>query len=204
MVEDVYKRVNDCMERSLNGTSLDTGSREMKALSVYINWLGQKVPRASKPAGAGITDLAFLGRAADPGKGSLLYIQKCQRCHGGQGEGLPAADSGCYTYPPLWGDHSYTTAAGLYRVSRFAGYVKDNMPFGASHDIPQLTDEEAWDLAAFVNSQPRPDKRFKGDWPDVTNKPVDHPFGPYADSFSEKQHKLGPFGPIPPPVQHHS
>ena len=204
MVEDVYKRVNDCIERSLNGTSLDTGSREMKALSAYINWLGKNVPKNSKPAGAGITDLAFLGRAADPGKGGLLYIQKCQVCHGKQGEGLSAADSGCYTYPPLWGDHSYTTSAGLFRISRFAGYVKDNMPFGASHDTPQLTDEEAWDLAAFVNSQPRPDKRFKGDWPDIAGKPVDHPFGPYADSFSEKQHKFGPFGPIPPPGRHHS
>lgn len=198
MVENIYKRVNDCLERSLNGRSLDTGSREMQALSAYINWLGQKVPRKSKPAGAGITDLAYLKRAADSGKGHLLYIQKCQACHGKQGDGLTAADSVSYTYPPLWGEHSYTTSAGLYRISRFAGYVKDNMPFGASHDRPQLTDEEAWDLAAFVNSQPRPDKRFKGDWPDISGKPVDHPFGPYADSFSERQHKFGPFGPIPP------
>jgi len=204
MVEDIYKRVNDCMERSLNGSSLDTGSQEMKALSAYINWLGKNVPKSGKPSGAGITDLTFLGRAADPRKGSLLYMQKCQACHGKEGQGLPAADSGCYTYPPLWGDHSYTTSAGLYRISRFAGYVKDNMPFGASHGTPLLTDEEAWDLAAFVNSQPRPDKRFKGDWPDIAGKPVDHPFGPYADSFSENQHKFGPFGPIQSVKQHHS
>jgi thiosulfate dehydrogenase len=31
------------------------------------------------------------------------------------------------------------------------------------------------------------------DWPDISKKPIDHPFGPYADGFSEKQHKLGPF-----------
>lgn len=30
----------------------------------------------------------------------------------------------------------------------------------------------------------------------ISKKPIDHPFGPYADSFSEQQHKLGPFGPI--------
>lgn len=202
-VENVYKRVNDCMERSLNGKVLDTDSREMQALSAYINWLGQKVSGNRKPAGAGITDLPFLGRAADPDKGHLIYIQQCQRCHGAQGEGLPAADSVSYVYPPLWGEHSYTTAAGLYRISRFAGYVKDNMPFGASHRNPLLTDEEAWDLAAFVNAQSRPDKRFKGDWPDIACKPVDHPFGPYADSFSERQHKFGPFGPIPPAKHHH-
>jgi thiosulfate dehydrogenase len=77
-----------------------------------------------------------------------------------------------------------------------AGYVKDNMPFGASHGSSQLTDEQAWDVAAFVNSQPRPYKQFKKDWPNKSTKPVDHPFGPYADSFTEQQHKFGPFIPI--------
>jgi thiosulfate dehydrogenase len=27
-------------------------------------------------------------------------------------------------------------------------------------------------------------------------KPVDAPYGPYADGFSEQQHKYGPFAPI--------
>jgi len=87
--------------------------------------------------------------------------------------------------------------AGLYRLTRFAGYVKYNMPFGtATHDNPQLTDEETWDVAAFVNSQPRPKKPFPKDWPDITKKAVDYPFGPYTDTFSEQQHKYGPFCPI--------
>ncbi|MCB0768664.1 MAG: cytochrome C, partial [Flavobacteriales bacterium] len=59
-----------------------------------------------------------------------------------------------------------------------------------------LTDEEAWDVAAFVNSQPRPVKDLTGDWPDISKKPIDHPFGPYSDTFTETQHKYGPFGPI--------
>lgn len=66
------------------------------------------------------------------------------------------------------------------------------MPFGAA----QLTDEEAWDVAAFVNSQPRPVKVFPDDWPVISTKPADHPFGPFGDTFSEQQHKYGPFGPI--------
>jgi len=75
--------------------------------------------------------------------------------------------------------------------------VKENMPFGASlHEHELLTDEDAWDVAAFVNTKPRPVKRFKEDWPNISLKPIDHPFGPYADNFSEKQHKFGPFGPI--------
>ena len=70
------------------------------------------------------------------------------------------------------------------------------MPWGASHHNTQLSDEEAWDVAAFVNSQPRPVKIFKEDWPNIAGKPFDHPFGPYADGFSEEQHKFGPFIPI--------
>jgi hypothetical protein len=94
------------------------------------------------------------------------------------------------------GKHSYNHGAGLYRISNFAGYVRYNMPLGATYERPQLTDEEAWDLAAFVNSQPRPTKDLNKDWPNIAGKPFDHPFGPYADPFSEQQHKYGPYKPI--------
>jgi thiosulfate dehydrogenase len=77
-----------------------------------------------------------------------------------------------------------------------AGYVKDNMPFGVSYGNPQLTDEQAWDVAAFINSQPHPDKDLSKDWPQKNTKPFDYPFGPYADSFSAWQHKYGPYDPI--------
>lgn len=81
-------------------------------------------------------------------------------------------------------------------MSNLAGYVKVNMPLGASYDAPQLTDEQAWDVAAFINSMPRPQKDLSNDWPDLASKPFDHPFGPYADPFPAKQHKYGPFTPI--------
>lgn len=195
-VENIFKRVNDCIERSLNGRIIDTNSREMRAIAAYINWVGHTVPKNLRPGAVGITDIPFLNRAAEPVKGSLVYVQKCRRCHGAEGNGLYNSDSTGYVYPPLWGNNSYNTGAGLYRLSRLAGYVKDNMPFGTSYSATQLTDEEAWDVAAFVNTQPRPHKKFNKDWPDISGKPIDHPFGPYADSFSEQQHKYGPFGPI--------
>jgi len=81
-------------------------------------------------------------------------------------------------------------------MSRFAGFIKYNMPQGATFQNPQLTDEEAWDIAAFVNSQSRPTKDLSADWPKISEKPIDHPFGPYADKFTEEQHKYGPFKPI--------
>jgi thiosulfate dehydrogenase len=70
------------------------------------------------------------------------------------------------------------------------------MPLGSTYEKPQLSDEEAWNVAPFVNSQPRPVKVFSRDWPDISLKAIDYPYAPYADTFSEQQHKYGPFDPI--------
>lgn len=195
-VETVVKRITDCFERSLNGKGPDSTSREMTAMVAYMKWLGTGVPKDKKPDGAGLTKLPYLDRAADPAKGKFLYSAKCQSCHGAIGEGIKVTGNRQYTYPPLWGPHSYNDGAGLYRLSSFAGYVKNNMPYGATYQRPLLTDEESWDVAAFVNSMPRPHKDQSNDWPKIGTKPVDFPFAPYADSFSEGQHKFGPYQPI--------
>lgn len=194
--ETIEKRVNDCFERSLNGNALDDDGREMKAIVAYINWLGKDVPKGESPKGAGLVELAFLDRAASPEKGKLIYEEKCVVCHGANGEGILNAEGTAWTYPPLWGEKSYNEGAGLYRLSRFAGYVKANMPFEATYNEPQLTDEEAWDVAAYVNSLSHPSKDISNDWPDISKKPVDHPFGPFHDGFTAEQHKYGPFKPI--------
>lgn len=194
--EDIYKRINDCLERSLNGKALPQESNEMQAMKAYIEFIGKNVKKGEKPKGSGIFDLPFMTRAADPEKGKDLFILKCKSCHQANGEGVLAADQIEFTYPPLWGPKSYNIGAGLFRMSRFAGYIKYNMPQGSSFSNPQLSDEEAWDIAAFVNSQARPSKDLSKDWPKIEEKPVDHPFGKFADSFTELQHKYGPFQPI--------
>jgi thiosulfate dehydrogenase len=194
--ETIVERINDCFSRSLNGKDLDSNSREMKAILAYMKWVGNAVPKGKIPAGAGIKQPPFLNRPADPIKGRIVFVAQCVRCHGKNGEGSFYPGTLKYKYPPLWGPHSYNTSAGLYRLSRFAGYVKNNMPDGTNYLKTVLADEEAWDVAAFVNSQPRPNKSFKEDWPDISRKPFDHPFGPYTDSFSENQHKYGPFAQI--------
>jgi thiosulfate dehydrogenase len=194
--ETVAKRVNDCFERSLNGTALDTNGLEMQAILAYIEWLGTGIAKEVKPKGSGIIELAFLDRPADPETGKAVFDAKCASCHGTNGQGILQDDGRTYQYPPLWGAHSYNHGAGLYRLGRFAGYVKANMPQGATWNAPLLTDEEAWDVAAYVNSMPRPEWDLSNDWPDISKKPVDHPFGPFADTLPEAQHKYGPFGPI--------
>jgi thiosulfate dehydrogenase len=194
--EDQIKRVTDCFERSLDGEAPKPDSKEMKAMVAYINWVGKDVQKGEAPKGSGLIDIEYLDRPASPELGKAVYVQKCQVCHGDNGQGMKPAGNPEYIYPPLWGNDSYNDGAGLYRVSTFARYVKANMPLGATHESPMLTDEESWDLAAYVNSMPRPKKDISKDWPDISKKPIDHPFGPFSDGFSEEQHKYGPYKPI--------
>ena len=194
--EDVQKRINDCFERSLNGQPLARDSKEMIAMVAYIRWVGKDVPKGQIPKGSGLYEVPLLDRAADPVKGKLVYDSQCQTCHAAEGQGVPKPDGTGYLYPPLWGKGSYNNGAGLYRLSRFAGYVRANMPLGATFENPILTDAEAWDVAAYVNSLERPQMDLSRDWPDISKKPIDHPFGPFADDFQEDQHKFGPFKPI--------
>lgn len=194
--ENIEKRISDCFERSLNGNAPDSSSREMSAIRAYMEWLGKDVEPGTKPEGAGLKIPPLLERPADPELGKTVYMQHCRSCHGADGEGLAGANGAGYTYPPLWGPHSYNDGAGLYRLSNFAGFIKHNMPLGITYEQPLLTNEEAWDVAAFINSQPRPHKDQRGDWLNTSQKPFDLPFGPYTDGFSETQHKYGPFEPI--------
>lgn len=195
-VEPASARIAECFNRSLNGKVPDTSGKEIQAMLAYMKWVGQGVKKKEKLFGNATEKLAYLNRPASPDNGQIVYNGKCQSCHGANGEGVLAAYKKTYTYPPLWGKNSYSDGAGMYRITNFAGFVKNNMPFGSTYENPQLTDEEAWDVAAYVNSQPRPHKDPKKDYPNPKDKPMDAPYGPYADQFSETQHKYGPYQPI--------
>ncbi len=195
-MESVEWRINECMQRSLNGDAIDSLSKEMKAMVAYILWTGKNIKKNGKIAGSENKELSFLERAADPLKGKMIYSVKCTSCHGENGKGIMNVDSASYVYPPLWGANSYAVSAGMFRLSKLASFIKNNMPLGATYADPLLSNEEAWDVAAYINSQPHPKKMFATDWPVIRSKPVDYPFGPYADNFTEKQHKYGPFDPV--------
>lgn len=195
-VESVFKRVNDCFRRSLHADPLDSTSLEMKAIKAYILWLGKDVAKNQAPYGCGLPELGLLKRAADPEKGKSVFSEFCTNCHGENGSGKWNDTIKRYTYPPLWGSKAYTVGAGMYRISKLASFIHKNMPKGVDANNPRLTEEQAWDVAAYIESQEHPDFDLSGDWPTLSKKPIDHPFGPYADNFSEKEHKYGPFGPI--------
>ena len=142
-MESIYKRVNDCFERSLNGIAIDTNSAEMQAIKAYILWLGKDIAKGKKIKGVGIADLPYLPRSADTINGRSIYEQKCQSCHMANGEGIRNPATHGHQYPPLWGEHSYNIGAGLYRVSRLAGYVKYNMPLGTTYPIAAYKKEHS-------------------------------------------------------------
>ena len=158
-VEPASARIAECFQRSLAGTVPDTASREVQAMLAYMNWLGRGVKKQQKLYGNASEKLQFMNQAASPMLGKAVFALKCKSCHGANGEGLLAPDKISYIYPPLWGANSYNDGAGMYRLGNFAGFVKNNMPFGATYQRPQLSNEEAWNVAAFVNSQATPSQR---------------------------------------------
>jgi thiosulfate dehydrogenase len=191
------ERINGCMERSMSGRTLPLDGPEMKAYLAYMKWLSTGIPDGAKLTGAGTMGVKEPDRAVDLGHGEQVFAQTCAVCHGKDGLGQRAATGNGYQFPPLWGPDSYNDGAGMARVLGAAAFVKHNMPFGTRFDAPVLTDADAYDVAGYINSKGRPVKaNLDKDFPRRLQKPIDAPYGPYADGIDPKQHKYGPFGPI--------
>ena len=106
-------------------------------------------------------------------------------------------DAQGYVFPPLWGDDTFNNGAGMNRLIMATRFVKHNMPQGSTFDAPQLSDDEAYDVAAYMLSQPRPQKaNLEADFPARYNKPVDSAFPPYVLGASADQHRYGPYPPL--------
>lgn len=199
-IQTVAERVNGCMERSMAGKPLPPDSREMKAYLAYIDFLSKDLPKGAKIEGSGVKMVKMPDRMADIGRGAAIYKEQCSSCHGETGLGVRNGKTGDalgYQFPPVWGPDSYSQGAGMYRLAMATRFAMHNMPQGTSYDAPQLSLDDAYDVMAFVNTQPRMAKiGMEKDFPNLLKKPADMPFPPYADSFSQAQHKYGPFGPI--------
>ena len=193
----IEERINGCMERSMNGKMMPESSQEMTALIAYMDWLGRAAPSNGKIEGQGFLKLEIPNRAVDLAHGQSVFENTCIECHGLDGQGQMQESNGLYLYPPLWGKDSYNNGAGMTRVITAAQFIKGNMPYGTTFDRPLLTDEEAYDVAGYINQKLRPTKPNREiDFPDLVKKPVSTPYGPYKDPFSLEQHQLGPFQPI--------
>src|SRR5574344_836551 len=201
-ISTVEERVNGCMERSMNGKDLPLDAREMKAYVTYISFLSRGIPVGATVEGSGIVQSKMPNRRADVQAGAKVYEAKCSMCHGADGQGMRAGkpgDAQGYVFPPLWGDDTFNNGAGMNRLIMATRFVKHNMPQGSTFDAPQLSDDEAYDVAAYMLSQPRPHTaNLEADFPARYNKPVDSAFPPYVLGASANQHRYGPY---PPPVE---
>lgn len=194
-VLSIEQRVNNCVERPHNGIPLPLDSKEMTAIVSYIKFLGTNVSKGETKKGSGGIGIDFIDRPADPVRGKQIYLKECARCHMENGEGKWLPNEIGYEYPPLWGPKAYQQGSSMFRVIKAARFIKANMPQDkATWDKPYLSDEEAFDVAAYINSPEhnRPTKSGE-DYENIGTKYVDYPFGPYNDPFSEEQHKYGPF-----------
>ncbi len=196
-VGSIEQRINGCMERSMNGRPIPEDSREMKAFVAYMNWLGHRTDASGKVEEKGFVAIEYPDRAVDLERGKQVYFKGCSTCHGTEGLGQKLPSGHGYQFPPLAGDDSYNTGAGMHRVLTAMAFIKGNMPLGATSAHPLLRDGDAYDVAGFINSLPRPEKaNTERDFPDRKLKPMSTPYPPYADDFSQEQHKYGPFQPI--------
>ncbi|WP_182870936.1 c-type cytochrome [Rhodopirellula sp. JC639] len=142
-------RVLNCFMRSMNGVRPPHGSKVSVAVTAYITWLssGSRLRmNPDKPLGPHhVPSLQIDPQQADLQRGSDLYAQRCADCHGESGQG---SDEG----PPTWGPRSFNDGAGLSRNDKLAAWLKVAMPLGD----PDLSEQEALDIAAYINSHERP------------------------------------------------
>jgi thiosulfate dehydrogenase len=141
----------------MNGTAPEYNSKEMIALTAYSYWLAKGAPTGVELAGRGYPKLAEPPQPADVQRGASVYQANCAICHAANGLGTQV--NGSYAFPPLWGKDSYNAGAGMHSNKNAAAFIKANMPLGKGNS---LSVQQAWDVAAFVNSHERPpDPRVK-------------------------------------------
>ncbi|HET7307015.1 MAG TPA: c-type cytochrome [Gammaproteobacteria bacterium] len=157
-VNTLADRIQGCFTYSMNGKAPPADSKVMVALESYFHWLATGVPVNTDLPGTGYPDVPRPARAPDPVHGAKVFKTHCALCHGADGQGRMSA--GAVVFPPLWGAQSFNWGAGMHRIPTAAAFIKANMPYGVGGT---LTDQQAWDVAAFVDHHPRPqDPRFTG------------------------------------------
>ncbi|RTR07256.1 c-type cytochrome [Halomonas nitroreducens] len=150
-VNTMAERIQGCFTYSMNGVPPEYGSETLVALQTYFHWMATGAPINQSLPGRGYPGLEETGEAPDRGRGAEVYADQCAVCHGDNGQGQKVGER--QVFPPLWGDGAYNWGAGMHRVNTAANFIKANMPLGKPYS---LTDQQAWDVAAFINSHERP------------------------------------------------
>jgi thiosulfate dehydrogenase len=168
-VQVIEDRVNDCLERSLNGKRLPADTAPMKAIVSYLAWMSRDVAPAPGTSGPKLI-AGFEELVPDTAAGRAVYEASCARCHGEHGAGTALAT-------PVWGPRAYNIGAGMARYRSAAAFIQANMP----HDLPGTLDrQQAIDVAGYINGHPRPEfAGTRNDWP-RGDAPGDAPYPTHA------------------------
>ncbi len=157
-INTMLDRIRGCFRYSMNAPNSPAGSPPpddsdiYRDLESYFHWLASGAPTGQALAGGGYPKPELSDAGYDPARGEQIFQQKCTGCHGADGQGARQPD-GKVIYPPLGGPRSYNWGAGMARVDLAAGFIRANMPF----DQPgTLTDQDSWDVAAYIDSHERP------------------------------------------------
>ena len=149
-VELIEDRINDCFQRSMNGRALEPNGQDMRDIVAYLAFLSRGVPIGSSVVGQSFARLAPL--RGDSSRGAITFASTCSRCHGAHGQGA-STNGSTIGAPPLWGNGSSNDGAGMASVLVAASFIRPLMPY----DRPgTLTAQQAFDVATYMNSQPRP------------------------------------------------
>ena len=158
-------RIVDCFMRSENapGRGLDDlptpTSKEVLAVASYLAWLSQGSEMGKPPSWRGQNTIPTANivpvEKLDVRHGESVFMERCVSCHGADGQGVFIGDKRA---APLWGPDSWNDGAGAARVYTLAGIIRFTMPY---LDPGSLSDLEAQEVAAFINSKARPEYPFK-------------------------------------------
>lgn len=157
-VNTFQDRIKGCFTYSMNAQASPKGGPPPLGDDVYLDieayafWLASGAPTGEKLPGAGYPKLEKTKLGYDPDRGAKVFAQNCVLCHGADGQGRREAD-GRVRFPPLWGAEAYNWGAGMSNIRNAASFIKHNMPLGEGGT---LSDQDAWDVAAFIDSFERP------------------------------------------------
>ncbi|MGD8547139.1 MAG: c-type cytochrome [Thiohalophilus sp.] len=183
-VNTMQERIQGCFRYSMNGKPPPVGSEELTALLTYHYWLAKGAPTGVALKGRGYPKLDKPAKSPDIHRGQKVFEAQCAICHGDNGQGRMA--EGKTVFPPLWGKNSFNWGAGMHRINTAANFIHANMPLGKPNS---LSIQEAWDVAAYINSHERPqDPRYQGDLKQ-TDKTFHNHQCYYGDKL--KDHTLG-------------
>jgi thiosulfate dehydrogenase len=177
-VNTFAERIQECFRYSMNGKPPPSGDPVLVALESYAAFLAKGAPVGTRLHGQGYLKLPKPELAPDRTRGQEVYSANCAMCHGSDGAGQRSG--GATVIPPLWGDRSFNWGAGMADIDKAAGFIRVNMPLGQGG---KLTDQQAWDVAGYIDGKPRPqDPRYTGSLADTRRRFHDTPQSLYGET----------------------